>query len=203
MNAIVKWFQSLNRKKEKPFDLVTAQKEIDRVRTLLKPSSQTPLNEILHTLYNFSEKSVYEFVEDFPVLKREVIKMHSESSLKLAQLTSEGLDHPFNRVMVQYEINVGVREEKPVLNWYSNQDTITLFLADMQTWCQIGVRVHYERFGGDFPGDYDKPVTQNQKDFVFSSVFVKVINDYVELLDLILRTQPRGTDLDQTNQPQR
>lgn len=203
MKMFLRWLGFLTRKKKEPYTLITAQEEVERIKTMMKPSSLTPINEVLLTLYNFHQESPFRFVEDFYTLRGESIKTHCNTSLGLAQLLSEAFNYPFRRVMAQYEIDLSGKTERPVMSWYSNIGSIELINHDMMEWCQLGMRAHFERSGEGDPGNYDQPITQNQKDFVFSSVFVKVLNDYVELMDLTLRTQPRGTDLEQTNQPQR
>lgn len=166
-----------------------AEKELGRIKELLKPSSLVPLSEVLSALYNFNKAFPVAWEQDLKALKGHHIKMHSKTSLRLAQLVSEAFDSPYQRVSAFYSVFDETRKEMAILDWYSDKESVIDVLELMPVWCRIGTRVHYERFQDGPQGDYDKPVNRHQTDFVFSNMFMKVINDYIELLQLLVRNQ--------------
>ncbi|AUR81029.1 hypothetical protein FDJ25_gp005 [Vibrio phage Aphrodite1] len=198
MQSVLSWFRGLFRKKKPPYNLITAREELERIRELLKPSSQATVNELLFVLYNFQEELPYSFVEDFSKLRDLRFTFNSKTSQKLSLLLSEAFDGSYERIIAHREVMGLGKTEKPVSNWYSNKESIETIMQAMSVWCQIGMRLHYERYQEGHPGLWDEPVSKGQENFVFSNAFMKVLSDYVEVIDLILSTQPRGIDLEQT-----
>ncbi|UVD32188.1 hypothetical protein [Vibrio phage phiKT1028] len=186
--------------KQKPRDLPDYINALEAIKELLKPSSMTPVSEVLLALYNFQTELPYSFKEDFNTLSGKQIKVNSKTSQRLAQLVIECFENPHERIGSYYDVFGTGRETKPVLDWYANEESITEIVEHMAVWFQLGMRVHYERNEEGPTGDYDMPVTSHQRNFVFSSMFMKVLSDYISLLELILHCQPRGDDFEKANQ---
>lgn len=186
--------------KPKPKDVSDHLNTLAEIKELLKPSSLTPVSEVLLALYNFQRELPYGFIEDFSALRKQRIKVNSRTSESLSLFVRDSFRDPHERVAVYHDTFVNSKRELLLLNWYSNRESIEEILEHFPTWLQIGMRAHYEHYQDGPCGDYDSPISTGQQRFVFSNNFIKVLNDYITVLELLLNSQPRGDDFEKANQ---
>ncbi|BAW98407.1 hypothetical protein [Vibrio phage pTD1] len=182
--------------KPKPKDVSDHLTTLAEITDLLKPSSMALISEVFLALYNFQKELPYEFVEDFNWMRKRYIKTSTRSSEGFALFVRDSFRDPHERVAIYYDTFVTSKKELLILDWYSNKESIEEILEHMAVWLQIGIRVHYERYGEGPTGDYDHPVSEVQRAFVFSGLFIKVLSDYIVVLELLLQSQPRGDDFE-------
>lgn len=187
------------RPKPKPKDVSDYLNTLAEIKEMLKPSNLTPVSEVLFALYNFQRELPYEFVEDFSVLRKRRIKVNARTSESLALFVRDAFRDPYERVAIYHDTFVNSKRELLLLNWYSNRESIEEILEHFPIWLQIGMRAHYEHYKEGPCGDYDSPISDIQNKFVFSNMFIKGLNDYISVLELLLHSQPRGDDFEKAN----
>lgn len=200
--SLKKRFLRLFRGPEKiVYNELNAAEELERIKEMMKPSSMVPINEVLYALYNFQTALKLEFNHDLSTLKGLEVRMHSRTSTRLSLMLRDSMHAPCNKVAIFNEVFHSSHTTKPALDWYSNEESIPDCLDGLLLWSQIGMRAHYDHSSEGPFGEYDEPINKAQREFVFSSVYVKVIADWLELLTLIVYNQPEGKSLEETQYP--
>lgn len=196
MNLLKRFLSFFRPKKPIVHTFESAKVEIVRIKEMMKPSSMTPVNEVLYALYNFQKALPFDFKGDFNSLKGKTITVNSNSSLSLAVFLIEAVNTPHDRSMIMHDVFHNGKHEVSIFDWYSNHESIEIILRQMELWEQMGIRAHYERYEDGPMGDYDQVLKPHQSAFIFNSVFIKVIDDHISLLTLLIHTQLRGEDLE-------